>query len=241
MDKGLTDTNGTAVDTLTKPISDNPPPPKKRLWPAVLLFVVLLSLVAAGIWHLSRTPKIDFPNHERFVVLIYTDAFWFHENYMRWSVVDWALTAFAAGTAVSAAIKNAYSVKQDKQDASKLDIALMILAVLAVLATTFDAKLHAGQLAEQYRKGDLILQDAKMRFEKHIDDYDAQEKLLLEWQKAEDILESGTSTKKDTGQGQTPQGTPPVTPAAAADKSNNDPKTSQSQHGHNSPPPAARH
>lgn len=236
MDNIPTDNHGTTIISPAKPAPEQPQPPRKRPWPAVALFVILISLLIAGIVHLSRTPKIDFPNHDRFVVLIYTDAYWFHENYMRWSVVDWALTAFAAGTAVSAAIKNAYSVKQEKQDApSKVDITLMILAVLAVLATTFDAKLHAGQLAEQYRKGDLILQDAKMRFEKHINDPDAQEKLLAEWQRAEDILESGSSAKKSNGQDQTPQATTPGTPATPADQSNKDPKATQPQQGHSSP------
>jgi hypothetical protein len=230
MDDVLTGNAGTTINLPKRPNPADPPQPKKFPWPATVLFGALLLFLIGSILYLSRTPKIDFPNHDRFVVLIYTDAYWFHENYMRWSAVDWALTAFAAGTAVSAAIKNAYSVKQDKQDASNLDIALMILAVFAVLATTFDAKLHAGQLAEQYRKGDLILQDAKMRFEKHINDADAQEKLLLEWQRAENILESGTSTKKDNG---TPQGTPPE--LAPAGQSENDSKTSQRQPGHSPP------
>jgi hypothetical protein len=182
------------VDPLTATRTDpppkanpDPPPPNKYPWLAPALFVILLILLGVGTWHLWRTPKINFPSQDRFVVLIYTDAYWFHENYMRWSAVDWALTAFSAGTAVGAAIKNAYSVKQDKNTASTLDIALMILAVLAVLATTFDAKLHAGQLADQYRQGDLILQDAKMQFAKHINDDGAQDKLLAEWQKAQAI------------------------------------------------------
>jgi uncharacterized membrane protein YgcG len=185
----------------------------KHKWAVAGLVIFLVLLVVGGIVYAWIPIKIDAPSNDRLVVLIYTDAYWFKQLYMRWTVVDWALTAFAAGTAVSAAIKNAYSVKQDKQDApSKLDITLMILAVLAVLATTFDAKLHAGQLAEQYRKGDLILQDAKMHFEKNPNDPAAKDKLLAEWQKAEDILESPQPIGKSRGDGQTPPVADPSAP-----------------------------
>lgn len=63
---------------------------------------------------------------------------------------------------------------------------------MTVLATTFDAKLHAGQLAEKYRAGDLHLQKAKIDYAASKRDEAATEKLRLAWHEAQDILESSS-------------------------------------------------
>jgi hypothetical protein len=77
----------------------------------------------------------DSPN-SNVVDMIFLDASWFHKLYIRWSLTDWSLTFLAAGTAVSAAIKNTYSSKTDATTSlSWIDILLIVLAVMTVLAT----------------------------------------------------------------------------------------------------------
>lgn len=159
-----------------------------------VLFVMFL------IYHFFLTkPDVDIrdsPNSNA-VDMIFLDATWFHKLYIRWSIIDWSLTFLAAGTAVSAAIKNTYSSKTDATPSlSWLDILLIVLAVLTVLATTFDGKLHASQLAEKYRAGDLRLQEAKIDYAASNKDQDAKNKLLAAWHEAQDILESSFSAVK---------------------------------------------
>jgi hypothetical protein len=139
-----------------------------------------------------RLPESDVEDAARqdVVKLIFTDAYWFHELYVRWTVVDWILTFLATGTALSAVIKNAYSVKTGAADLSRLDKLLIVLAVLTVLATTFDGKLHAGQLAEKYRAGDLILQEAKIDYAGSTKDAAAVTALKNKWHEAQNKLES---------------------------------------------------
>jgi hypothetical protein len=139
-----------------------------------------------------RLPESDVEDAARqdVVKLIFTDAYWFHELYVRWTVVDWILTFLATGTALSAVIKNAYSVKTGASDLSRLDKLLIVLAVLTVLATTFDGKLHAGQLAEKYRAGDLILQEAKIDYAGSTKDAAAVTALKNKWHEAQNKLES---------------------------------------------------
>jgi hypothetical protein len=159
------------------------------------VFGVVAGLVAMFlIYHFVLTkPDVDvrnFPN-SNVVDVIYLDATWFHKLYVRWSITDWTLTFLAAGTAVSAAIKNTYSSKTAPTTSlSWLDILLIVFAVMTVLASTFDAKLHAGQLADKYRAGDLHLQKAKVDYEASKKDADAIEKLRLAWHEAQDILEA---------------------------------------------------
>jgi hypothetical protein len=78
---------------------------------------------------------------------------------------------------------------------------------MTVLATTFDGKLHAAQLAEKYRAGDLHLQKAKIDYAAGNKDADAKAKLLVAWHEAQDILESSSLT--------------PVKSAAATPPANN--------------------
>jgi hypothetical protein len=84
---------------------------------------------------------------------------------------------------------------------------LIVLAVLTVLGTTFDGKLHAGQLAEKYKAGDLHLQTAKFIYAASNKDADAKAKLLASWSETQEILESSSLT--------------PDKPAAAAPLPNN--------------------
>lgn len=159
---------------------------------AWFLILFIMAVIGFTVYHKLRIPD---PVATRIIPgnsvnAIYDDAAAYHLLWMRWTFTDWLLTFFAAGTAVSAAIKNAYSVRQEKQDkAGWFDITLMVLAVLAVLATTFDAKLHAAQLAEQYRAGDLILQNAEMTYAQSDKSDEAKAQLLKQWLTAQSILQ----------------------------------------------------
>jgi hypothetical protein len=133
----------------------------------MVILGIIAALTAALIIYSFLLAKPDIredPNGD-LVKMIYYDASWFHKLYVRWTITDWSLTFLAAGTAVSAAIKNTYSSKKGIENSlSSIDIILIVLAVLTVLATTFDGKLHAAQLAEKYRWGDLHLQTAKFAY-----------------------------------------------------------------------------
>ena len=154
-----------------------------------IVVVSLAVIITVGYFGLRKPQQVDLRTSD-FLGSVSDYANEYHWLYVRWTFTDWLLTFFAAGTAVSAAIKNAYSVKQDKQDtASWLDLTLMVLAVLSVLATTFDAKVHADQLADQYRAADLRLQDAEMQFIHSSKDGAAQETLFKAWEDAHTILE----------------------------------------------------
>jgi hypothetical protein len=165
------------------------------------IILIVLSIIAALIaayliYHflLTKPDTRDDPN-SNLVDMIYLDASWFHKLYVRWSITDWSLTFLAAGTAVSAAIKNTYASKTDANvSLSSIDILLIVLAVMTVLATTFDGKLHAGQLAEKYRAGDLHLQTAKFIYAASNKDAEAKAKLLASWREAQEILESSSLT-----------------------------------------------
>jgi hypothetical protein len=178
------------------------------------IILVALSIMAALIaayliYHFLLTkPDIRDDPNSNLVDMIYLDASWFHKLYVRLSITDWSLTFLAAGTAVSAAIKNTYASKADANASlSSIDILLIVLAVLTVLGTTFDGKLHAGQLAEKYKAGDLHLQTAKFIYAASNKDADAKAKLLASWSETQEILESSSLT--------------PDKPAAAAPLPNN--------------------
>jgi hypothetical protein len=132
---------------------------------------------------------------------IFNDALWFHELWIRWLLTDWGLTFFAAGSAVTAAIKNAYSSKSGVQtNLSRMDLAVAILAVGAVLASTFEAKLHASELADRYRYGDLKLQDAKAQYLYDLSSgksqTDATKSLYEAWKDAQKYLEGPFAKEK---------------------------------------------
>jgi len=106
--------------------------------------------------------------------------------FKNWTATDWILGILAAGTAIGAAVKNAFSAHNQIQaqavrvaaatDAlakgeqplpgtvpplasNGVDKWIMALAALTIIATTLDAKMHAGVQADRYRRGDLILQE----------------------------------------------------------------------------------
>jgi hypothetical protein len=173
----------------------------------------LVSLMAFGLIYqfFLRLPQIDIDNtpQQEAVKLIYSDAYWFHQLYMRWTVVDWVLTFLATGTAISAVIKNSYSVKSAATAyLSPFDKILIILAVLTVLETTFDGKLHAGQLADKYRYGDLILQGAKIDYAASQKTNADKEALRQKWHDAQDYLASPVQAVQKT-----PAGTPATNPS----------------------------
>jgi hypothetical protein len=167
---------------------------------AIVGFVVLIYATSTG-WTSAVVLK---PGSAPLDELIYQDAAVFHMMWGRWTAIDLILTFFTAGTAVSAAIKNAYSVTQDKKDKpSWLDWLLTAMAVLAVLGTTFDAKLQADQLAKEYRAGDLTLQRGKMAYEQSDKQDQDKADLYAAWVKAQGYLEQKplTDDKPATGAG----------------------------------------
>ncbi len=144
---------------------------------------------------------------------IIDDAGWYHTLWTRWTLTDWVLTLLAAGTAISAAVKNAFSAHNQAQAertgevskwSSRVDRWVMIFAALTIIATTLDGKMHAAQQAERYRLGDLLLQDAIMDYRGSSKrDADVQN-LLDRWHEAQSILEgrvtigSGQSSRNST-------------------------------------------
>jgi hypothetical protein len=132
--------------------------------------------------------------------------------FTNWTAADWILTILAAGTAIGAAVKNAFSShnqvqaqavkvaaaadalskgQQPAPDAVQpstsngIDKWIMALAALTIIATTLDAKMHAGVQADRYRRGDLILQEALIDYKVSKD----QAPLVASWHKAQRILE----------------------------------------------------
>lgn len=180
------------------PDGQNPPSTAKQLfskygwWGIALIIALVIFFVGRHFLSVSTPPPVHITDMANADVaqLISDDAEAFHRMYKWWTGIDWALTFFAAGTAVAATMKNTYAVKQDKQDSpSWLDVTLMVLAILAVLASTFDAKLHASQLATAYRRGDIVLQKAKMAWADSKKDDAAKKDLLDQWNVAESYLE----------------------------------------------------
>ena len=202
------------------------PPPPQGFWDkyrhdilVIIIAVILSAILILGIYHLFLTlpdPNIGNAAQKDVAQLIFIDAYWFHELYMRWTVVDWLLTFLATGTAISAVIRNSVSAKSGAAtELSKWDILLIILALFAVLASAFDAKLHAGILAEKYRQGDLILQGAKIDYSASDKGQVAKDALRQKWHEAQNILASSAQAYQkppDTKPGDkaTPSATTPV-------------------------------
>jgi hypothetical protein len=176
-----------------------PPPHSPKKWREPWLIGVLVaSITSIGIsallsWVMNHpsthTPKIGDPDLAQ---MLFDDTAEFHRMYWGWTIVDWVLTFFAAGTAVAATMKNTYSVQQGQAEPSWLDKTLMVLAILAVLASTFDAKLHASQLAVENRLGDLTMQRAEMQWAYSAKGDPDKKAFLDQWGKAEDFLQPST-------------------------------------------------
>ncbi len=155
----------------------------------VFLFVVMF------VWFSMTQPAPvteTLPPGAQAIVL---DSEWYEILWKRWTVTDWILGLLAAGTAVTAAVKNAFSSHNTNTGgttgtaSTQVDRAVMLFAALSVVATTLDAKMHPAQMAERYRQGDLLLQDAIMDYRlsaKTEADLDA---LRLTWHQAQKILE----------------------------------------------------
>jgi hypothetical protein len=166
----------------------------------IVLVATALSIMIAIFIHQRylKPPEIDWKNirNANVVEIVVTDSYWFHELYIRCTAVDWFLTFLATGTALSATIKNSVSVKSAAEaDLSKWDLLLIVLALFAVLGTTFDGKIHAGLLADKYRAGDLILQEAKVDYAASDKGATAQEELKRRWHEAQTILETSVVVK----------------------------------------------
>lgn len=211
---------------------------RKKILIFVISPIILLPLVACA-------PKPTTEQVPELVKQIMNDAGWYQTLWMRWTVTDWVLTLLAAGTAITAAVKNAFSshnqavaqaTGRTAQSSSKIDKWVMVFAALTIIATTLDAKMHAGQLAERYRMGDLLLQDAIMDYRGSDRTPPAEQTLLTAWHQAQRILEGGTVTpaptvlaKQDTNTKQDPNlgsATKPVTFYPDHNTSPGDTKTS---------------
>jgi hypothetical protein len=186
----------------------------------------------------------------------------YEQNWMNWTVTDWCLTLCAAGTAIAAAVKNAFSSQNQAQvqtkaqsDAlkthtvavnnaiaaaaapgaplvlpqlpvpavqvpatSKIDKFVMFFAALTIIATTLDSKMHASQKADQYRQGDLLLQEALADYRISPKTAPDEERLLAAWHQAQRILEGAPPTlekAKDPKTADVPQGAPGSPPPKA--------------------------
>jgi hypothetical protein len=76
---------------------------------------------------------------------IFFDAKWYEVLWMRWTAVDWILSLLAAGTAIAAAVQNAFSnhaqaqaqaAAQAAPTTARVDRLVMWFAALTIVATT---------------------------------------------------------------------------------------------------------
>ena len=143
-------------------------------------------------------PTSPIPTAER-ADKIREDSKWYRRLYMRWTVVYWVLTLCAAGTAVSAAIKSAYSSMHPVSAsgvnaagmAAYLDMPVIWLAAITVVATALQGVMRADQLADRYRFGDLLLQTAIMKFDFSPRTENDLSNLLAAWEHAQQMLQGG--------------------------------------------------
>jgi hypothetical protein len=159
--------------------------------------VVLIGIVVwLGFWMTNPKPVTESVSDA--AKNIFFDAKWYEVLWMRWTAVDWILSLLAAGTAIAAAVQNAFSnhaqaqaqaAAQAAPTTARVDRLVMWFAALTIVATTLDAKIHPAQLAERYRQGDLLLQDGIMDY-RHSQKTAADEQALLDvWHQAQRILE----------------------------------------------------
>jgi hypothetical protein len=181
-----------------------------RNWNIAGVVVFIATSAALIIWrarHAPLTADAFFQRQGGVVTDIANDQLEDAWLFINWTVADWLLTLLAAGTAIGAAVKNAFSAhNQAKSQAavadakaagevpaasdvsaasSNVDKWVMVLAALTIAATTLDTKIHAGVQADRYRQADLLLQEA-------LADYKAdtkQDLLLASWHRAQKILE----------------------------------------------------
>ncbi len=225
-----------------------------RYWNIVLvIFLIIVALVLIT-WRAIPPPPTkdaaftantvpwDIANEQAQYAWLFTN----------WTATDWILTILAAGTAIGAAVKNAFSAHNQVQaqfvnvaaaaDAvakgepppaavqmpvsNGIDKWIMALAALTIIATTLDAKMHAGVQADRYRRGDLILQEALLDYKVSKD----QAPLVAAWHRAQRILEGldasalpNDNPDKDAS-GQKDAIKSPSTKATSTDKSANDQK-----------------
>jgi hypothetical protein len=174
--------------------------------------VVIGVAIFLGFWLTNPTPVTESVSDA--AKNIFFDAKWYEVLWMRWTAVDWVLSLLAAGTAIAAAVQNAFSnhaqaraqaTAQTAPATAGVDHLVMWFAALTIVATTLDAKIHPAQLAERYRQGDLLLQDGIMDY-RHSQKTAADEQALLDvWHQAQRILEGApgggkvaTSNKTDS-------------------------------------------
>ncbi len=189
-----------------------------RNWSAagVLLFILAAAILIIWRSHApATTDKAFTPGTVPYDIaneqLVYS---WLWTN---WTATDWVLTILAAGTAIGAAVKNAFSAHNQAQEQSAKFVAaadaaakgerpaatvvpppasngvdkwVMVLAALTIIATTLDAKMHPGVQADRYRRGDLILQEALMDYKVSKDEGP----LVASWHKAQRVLEGLDAT-----------------------------------------------
>jgi hypothetical protein len=184
-----------------------------RNWNIALVIFLIIVAVVLIIWRAMPPPPTkdaaftantvpwDIANEQAQYAWLFTN----------WTATDWILTILAAGTAIGAAVKNAFSAHNQVQaqavkvaaaaDAvakgepppaavqipvsNGIDKWIMALAALTIIATTLDAKMHPGVQADRYRRGDLTLQEALLDYKVSKD----QAPLVASWHRAQRILE----------------------------------------------------
>jgi hypothetical protein len=195
-----------------------------RFWQIFGGVVALLALVVV-IYRLARLPsQHPFDQYEPAVKAVLWDQKVYEWEWQNWTVADWVFTLLAAGTAITAAVKNAFSSHAQSQAAlteeelnklsdtdkaavikkvvesssrgNAVDKWVMAFAGLTVVATTLNAKLQAGTQADRYRRGDLILQSARMDYLSNNDT----KALLASWHQAQRVLEGVPERYGDAGQ-----------------------------------------
>jgi hypothetical protein len=150
--------------------------------------VAFLSLVIYRL--VAHPPLPSCQQHDPDVAAIFHDKDVYEWEWQNWTVRDWILSLLAAGTAITAALKNAFSSHKQAETGNDrnpprgtasvtVDNWVMTFAALTVIATTLDSKMRASTQAERYRRGDLILQYAPMDYLANND----KKALLAPWHK----------------------------------------------------------
>jgi hypothetical protein len=197
--------------------------------------VVALFALGVVVYRLAWLPsQHPFDQYKPDVKAVLYDQKVYEWEWQNWMVADWVFTLLAAGTAITAAVKNAFSshaqsqaalteeelnklpepdkaaaMKKAKESSSRgnsVDKWVMAFAGLTVVATTLNAKLQAGTQADRYRRGDLILQSAKMDYLSTNDT----KALLASWHQAQRVLEGVPERYGDTEQHKGDNGAKPA-------------------------------
>jgi hypothetical protein len=207
-----------------------------RNWNIGGVVVLVAASISLIVWRAHHAPGTTEPYPLGVVRDIANDQLEDSWLFMNWTVANWFLTLLAAGTAIGAAIKNAFSARNQAnaqavatiqatkdnkpvppasiQPSGYIDGWVMTLAALTVVATTLSSTIHAGVEADHYRQADLKLQDALLDWKYN----QKTDQLVATWHEAQRIIAGVTVVP------------PPATPPAAVNPPKpNDSTTNPSQ------------